>query len=198
MVRLAMTRTYFLTVQEQRELRKKKERRPGDKVKRREKVDKIKKEPTRVLSARISKSTYKRLSDFVGDGPLSSFVEEAILCWIVFELYDSGKFQIFFSDHSYERNESMLKEYKRKKLKFGNKLSQYWQATIQLPQPRPPRKAFMQRFKKIKALVLAADQGVQAYSRWIGRTEGQFVVGQSFEETVDWTKSRTGKWKPVV
>lgn len=178
-------KTFFLTLDRQRELKRNGVKRISRVVRREEGHKKIIKEKTVILTARVAESIYGR---FVGTinyepglikedmVPLGEYIEEALIEWLVSTAFQAKRMVLFCSDHSFEENKDVLAGLRRRRKtgSIGKNSNSYFyraikvfgriQLEVNLPRPRP--QLFLKRQAYLRRLIMAADGGIYIYSEW--------------------------------
>lgn len=161
-------KSYFLTVDERRELKGQGITRPGRHIRKGKTVGRILKEETAVMSVRIAQSSLRRFKNFI-DQPLGPSVESALSLYIAFQGIRATEVRIACSINSYEKNKGLLSQFKRRRRRgaIGNKSNAYahdsahvdigkhfWVIIITLPRFRG---SVVKRVALLQSLIKAAD-----------------------------------------
>ena len=172
-------KAYFLPLDVRHKLRALDVVRPGREIRKILKVENIEKEETKVLSARISEPTYRRLRNFVQrkggskkPESIGHVVEEAVLFWIAFEYRHARQVILCCSEQRQAELNRVLGDFRRKRRQGsvapGSRSYKYSKtgpgALVSLPRLRPQR--LERRLQDLVQLLRLADEGFTVLNSW--------------------------------
>jgi heme exporter protein D len=170
----AKPKPYFLTVDERRKLQNDNIKRPGRYLIKQQKTDKIVKEGTKVLSARVSESAHRRFGRAIGHGkgfiksaPLGPAIEEALMLWLAWQALDATVINLTCTVQSFEKHKALLANFRRRRRNrlspdsdsyehYATRVGAVVHIAVILPRARGGEKR-LKRLEQLQAIFKAAD-----------------------------------------